>query len=361
MDIFRTFDHFTKVFISGILVLVFSNAFSQSPPPYTVDFLNGIATPIGEFNNFSEPGFKSGIGISKQFCNKLSLGINTDYTAFSVKNSLGTFNEKWNYTSLSVGPQYKINFKNTFAQLYGRFGMSFINTPSNTEYYPQTNLITTQFQAYESNALYTRFGLNLGVEICEGLSFMISADYSTHLYSNINYQSRNLSSAIDAKGQLDPDLASAIAFENRNFSLTSFNINFGMRIALNKRQNKAGTRATDYNSSRSNKNGSKSPDATDYNSSRSNKSEDSGVIDNNNGGNNDDDKGTKATDYNSSRSNKNGSKSPDATDYNSSRSNKSEDSGVIDNNNGGNNDDDKGTKATDYNSSRSNKNTNKPN
>lgn len=111
--------------------------------------------------------------------------------------------------------------------------------------------------------------------------------------------------------------------------------------------------------------------ATDHNSSRSNKSSSSAAPAGDEINSDTDSSSTMATDYNSSRSNKaDGMAAPDgaeddeikltrATDYNSSRSNKSEKSGVVETDTAGDGTqgdaDSNGGKAQDYNSSRSNR------
>ena len=398
MDAFKTLKPGINLLFTGIMLLIYSFSFSQNTAAYTLDFVNGISSPLGDFQSFSELGHNSSFIINKSFCKHISVGLNTNYTSLPLKEPFNVSNEKWSSFSFSIGPQYNVDIKKVSVQFYGRLGLSFISIPEIINFYPETNVTDLNFNESKTNGLNTRLGINLGTQVCNGLSFFTSAEYTSNLYSNVNYQTRDVSGAIGATGQIDPDLASAIAFENSDFSFSSFNINFGIRLNINQKNNRnstgiiqrdidtrnvrnsvgkyndggngSGTRATDYNSSRSNKsenngivnndtnggngsgnntNGNKSTDATDYNSSRSNKSEDSGVVNNDTNG------------ENGFGNHTNGNKSTDATDYNSSRSNKSEDSGVINNNTNGENgfgnntNGNKSTDATDYNSSRSNK------
>ena len=191
-----------------------------------------------------------------------------------------------------------------FVQFYGRLGLSFINIPEITDLYTDTNVISSRIEKSNTTGLNTRLGVNIGTEICKSLSFFIASDYVSTFNSNINYSTRNLSSEITP---IDPDLANEIAFNKKSFNFSSLNINFGIHLDLDR--NVSRTKATDYNSSRSNRttsikdldnggDGDKTR-ANDYNSSRSNRTTSIKEIDDGGG----DDK-TRANDYNSSRSNR---------------------------------------------------------
>ncbi|ANW95607.1 hypothetical protein AXE80_04645 [Wenyingzhuangia fucanilytica] len=346
MDTFKNLRSIHQFIFTGILLFSFHVSFSQNPvkkATYSLEFINGMSLPMGDFKNFADNGFNSALMINKQFCDKLSIGLNTNYNSLPIKSRYGVSNKKWNSTSINIGPQYNIGGKKFSAGLYGRLGLSFVNIPEINDFYPNTDAVTTNFEKTNTTNLNARVGINIGIKICNGLSFYLASEYSTNLNGDINYGTRDLSKAETPTGDIDPDLASTIPFKNQSFSFSSLNVNFGMRINLNK--GNKGTRATDYNSSRSNRSTSIiSPDdsnnnnenngtrATDYNSSRSNRS--TSIVSPDDSNNNNENNGTRATDYNSSRSNRSTSiVSPDdsnndnddtkATDYNSSRSNKS--------------------------------------
>ena len=390
MDTFKNLKIVRKALFTTTVLLIFSVSFSQtnSNNSYALDFVNGLSTPIGDFNNFADNGFNSGFNISKNFCSNVSIGLSTNYTALPIKDAFGVSNEKWSSFSFETGPQYRIEANKISIQFYGRLGLSFINIPEITDYYTDTNFISCQIEKANTTGLNTRLGVNFGTKICKGLSFFIATDYVSTFNSNINYSNRNLDSAMSPSGTIDPDLASEIDFNKTSFNFSTLNINFGIQIDLNTRgcAEDDKTRATDYNSSRSNRTTSSSVKdldndsgddgndtrATDYNSSRSNRTTSSSINDLDTGSG-DDDNDTKATDHNSSRSNKTShtpSKEVDdeddddktkATDHNSSRSNKTSHtpSKEVDDGNEDDNDDDK-TKATDHNSSRSNKTSHTP-
>jgi len=382
MNTIRKFKFPIKLFCTSLLLATYSFSFSQNnAPTYALDFVNGISAPIGDFKNYADGGFNSSFIISRKFCNDASIDLSTNYTSLPIPNEFGVTNHRWNTTTINVGPRYTISGKKFSVGFYGKLGLSFITIPEIKEYYPTTTIVVSNQESTKTSSLNTRLGINLGIEVCNGLQFYIGSEYVTNLGSQINYSSRDLSSAISAKGTIDPDLASEIPFTEENFSFSTLNVNFGIRIDIG--GNSSNSRATDYNSSRSNRTtsavsvgdenegdgNSGGTRATDYNSSRSNRTTSAiSVGDENEGDGNSG--GTRATDYNSSRSNRttsavsvgdenegNGNNGGTrATDYNSSRSNRSTSAiSVGDENEGDGNSG--GTRATDYNSSRSNRTT----
>ena len=404
----------------------------QSPKNLSLEIVNGISIVNSDFSDLVKDGFNNEISISKNFCDKLSLGMGVKHSSFNVKQEFGqTSGSRNQFRSIGfdLGPQFSFGSDRFSLRLYGRTGLAINSTPELISRYPNTDIVTNNLRQQSLNALTARLGAKLNTELCKGIQLFVSSEYLTSLNGDISFQSKDISKAIRADGSIDPDLASEIPTTSTSFNFTSINVNFGVSIAIGKlgnhpnrrssnplyqdKGNKAvnpmyqprssgnnnplyqqsgnqgsnvlyegannsggnsgqnsGTRAQDYNSSRSNTTTAAQLDnqdekeeidpistATDYNSSRSNKAD--GVIENPNGGNN---SGTRAQDYNSSRSNTTTAIELDnqdekektdpistATDYNSSRSNKAD--GAIENPNGGNT---SGTRAQDYNSSRSN-------
>ncbi len=404
-----------------------------------LEISNGISMPKAGFEDFVKDGFNSELSLSKQFCKKISLGFGAKHSSFRVRQEFGPVQgsrNQYTSTTFDVGPQFSLGNSKFAIQVYGRTGLSVTSTPEIKSLQANTDITTEKLKQQSVKALSARIGAKIKTEVCTGLQLYVSSEYVTTLNSDINFYSKDLSKAIGADGRLDPDLASEIPFTTKNLKFSSLNVNFGVNIGIgslcasnskrnsnplhqnsgtkavnpmyqqrssghdnpmyqqnsNKGENvlyegasnsggntggTSGSKAQDYNSSRSNRtvrakaadiNGDldQATRAQDYNSSRSNKrgitadtSGDDGNTDENN-------RGVEATDYNSSRSNKRGitadtsgddgntdtnNRGVEATDYNSSRSNKvdniSDSSG-----DDGNND---GSKATDYNSSRSNK------
>jgi len=401
----------------------------QNQKNLSLEIVNGISIVNSDFSDFVKDGFNNEISISKSYCKKLSLGMGVKHSSFNVKQEFGqTSGSRNQFRSIGfdLGPQFSFGSDRFSIKLYGRTGLAINSTPELISRYPNSDIVTSNLKQQSLNALTARLGAKLNTELCKGIQLFVSSEYLTSLNGDIYYQSKDISKAIRADGSIDPDLASEIPTTSTSFNFSSINVNFGVSIAIGKlgnhpnrkssnplyqdKGNKAvnpmyqprsssnsnplhqesgnqgsnvlyegannsgsnsgqnsGTRAQDYNSSRSNTSAAVELDnqdekdeidpistATDYNSSRSNKAD--GAIENPNDGN---PRGTQAQDYNSSRSNNinaagtesnsGGNRGTEATDYNSSRSNKAD--GVTENPNGGNNG---GTRAQDYNSSRSN-------
>ena len=389
METFRTFNISKNLFFTSVLLFIFSLSYSQIPSyehgTYSLELTNGISTPTGGGKNFADTGFNSGITLNKNVCNNIAIGFSTNYSSLAVKQELGISNENWNSLSFHAGPQYQLNINRLNIQLYGHLGVSFINVPEITSFHPNSEVIVTSFEQANTSALNTRLGINLGINICKGLQFYVASEYTSNIKGEINYRTRDLSNAVILNETIDPEAADAIVFSPKNISFSTLNTNFGIRLDMGGNRS---TRATDHNSSRSNKTshtpatgdgGGDDDDgkgkATDHNSSRSNKTSNNPikVDDGDNDGDGDGGGKGKATDHNSSRSNKtsnnpikiddgdndgDGGGKGKATDHNSSRSNKTSHTPAT--GDGGGDDDDGKGKATDHNSSRSNKTSNNP-
>jgi len=247
MDTLKKVKLFNKLLFTSMMLLSTSYSFSQNALPnsslYSLEFVNGISLPSGDFKNYSDIGFNSSLAINRKFCNNLSIGLSTNYTSLPIKEVFGVSNEKWNSTSISVGPQYNIGNNKFSIELYGKLGLSFIAIPEINGFYPNTDMMITRFEETNTTHLISRLGINLGTEICYGLFFYVNPEYASSLNSSINYSARNLSSAIGPSGRIDSDLASEITFKEEKISFSSFNVNFGIRIDLNGNNNN--TRATD--------------------------------------------------------------------------------------------------------------------
>lgn len=357
-----------KAFLILIIVSIASLAFAQdinnnreirpnmsleNTKTYTLDFFNGVSFPQGDLNNFLRNGFNSGILFHRNFCKKLSLGLSANHSRFNHKQNFGPVQgsnrQELSTTSFDIGPQYNMKLGRFSLEFYGRSGLSIVNSPQSTMLYPETDITITTLEAYKSTALTTRLGANMTAYICEGLDFYFSSEYLTSFNSDMNYQTRDLSEAMRDDGTLDSDLANDLPYSNESLSLSMLNVNIGVRISIggngNKRRSNSlykangnsatnpmyeglrfqyypegiseGTRAQDYNSSRSNNSSSVAPDtnggkaktrARDYNSSRSNNSSSSSKGD---ASDTNQDRGTRAQDYNSSRSNNSSIIAPD--------------------------------------------------
>ena len=340
----------TKVYaLITLFGMMHSYSYSQNSSansPYSIELTNGISLPQSGFKNYAGNGFNSGISIERKFCDKLSIGLGTRFTSLPLQSD-EISNKTWNSTAVHVGPQYTIGNQKLTMGLYGRIGLSVLSVPEIKSFYANSDAISTNFENTKTTSFNTRIGVNIGLNVCEGLYFYANPEYASNL-KGVNYGQRDLSKAVDPSGNIDPDLANEISFKNESLSFSSFNINFGIRFNFNSSNS---TRATDYNSSRSNRTTSAiapNPDngnqgnssntrATDYNSSRSNRTT-SAIAQNPDDGNQGDSSNTRATDYNSSRSNRSTS-------------------AIAQNPDDGNQGDSSNTRATDYNSSRSNRTT----
>jgi len=312
----KTTNTVLKTSLLAAFLISFSIANAQysdeTSPAYSAEFLSGLSWPMNDFKKFADPGFNSSFSINKDLCKGFSFALNAGYMGFSIKDNSSSSNEQWQAFSLLAGPQYQINLKQSFVQFYSHWGLAMVTVPEIITLYPQSELVTSHIKAGQRSGLNTRLGFKLGSTLCEGFKVFLSTDYNTQLNSHINYQSRSLSSAINERTGLDTDLANEIAFENNQFSFSSFNVNVGISISL------GSNRAQDHNTSRSN-----TTSGLNYDLDNNAEESDSSAL--------------RAQDHNASRSNTTSSLNYDldddteesdssalrAQDHNASRSNKS--------------------------------------
>ncbi|WP_421919783.1 hypothetical protein [Marinifilum sp.] len=394
-----------KKAIIVFLCFVASNfAYGQNKKIF-LEMVNGISMPNGNFKDFVEDGFNNELTLSMNFCDHLSLGIGLKHSSFNVREEFGQVQgsrQQFRSIGFDVGPQFSIGSDKISVKIYGRTGLAVNSTPELMMLHPITDITTSSLKQQSIMALSARVGAKINTELCQGIHLFLSSEYAASIHGDASFYSKNISKAVGADGRIDPDLAGEIPTTSSSFNFNSLNVNFGVSILMGRMGNHPnrrnsnplyqanqntgenplyqqgisgdagqtpGSKAQDYNSSRSNNANSISKPkdsenhtgvkAQDYNSSRSNTTaaieleEDKDIVDKSN---------LKAQDYNSSRSNNSSGIEKDtdngniqgatkAQDYNSSRSNTTaaieleEDKDIIDKSN---------LKAQDYNSSRSN-------
>ena len=412
-----------KTIVVLIIFLFFNTIFSQTnnlcfkKGGFSIDVLGGNNTPLSDIKSFVGKGSGAGITFRKNISNNFSLDISGIYNSFSVKDKLNSIIDNWTSSSIILGPQYKFNFLMFEMGFYGKIGYSFQSIPKSEIYYPDSKVLTDKFANNSSNTLDSHFGANLSFKIIDGIRIVGNFDYSKNLGNTIEYQTRDITSAINEKGRILYDVAEEIPFENKSIGLSSMAFSVGISIDVcggcsnntlksqnwnsTQNYNTSGVRSfknnkntNQYNNGENLRNGNNgngeennnippSINAQDWNSSRSNKTSKTSRVGNPNGdGNNE---SNPANNYNTSRSNKrhpivgdnqnngqynngenvrngnngNGEEnnnippSINAQDWNSSRSNKTSKTSRVGNPNGDGNNDP--NPANNHNTSRSNK------
>lgn len=360
------------------------NSFSSA------SFANGVSTSSGDLGDFAENGFNSNLNFSKSVCEMCEMDFTLGYTNFLLKDDFipdSSSDYNFDMIGLKAGPRFSFG-RGTFSMdLYGKAGFNFINTPELEETFRNTDEFTTRMRNKSVRALSVNIGANVNVQVCEGFGVFLNAEYTKFFNSDVVYQTRSVVTAVNPVGVLDPDLLEQIPVETQTMDLSYTNFNIGFKIDLGGGK-KGGTRAQDYNSSRSNNSSAILLDYQDGDDLILRKRPGRSVANDPSTGNQSG--GNRAQDYNSSRSN-NGSagvmlelddgedivlrKKPGRTraqDYNSSRSNttmvifselgdgedlvlRKRPGRALDESSGGSDTDQTGgTRAQDYNSSRSN-------
>jgi|GEM_PF-2601425 len=333
----------------------------------SLEIVNGISLPNGDFKDLVEDGFNNELSVSKSFCPKLSLAMGVKHSSFNVKEEFGqTQGTRRQFRSLGfdLGPQFSFGSDKLSVILYGRTGLSVNSTPEIAQQYPNTDITTWSLKQQSIKALSARIGAKVNTELCKGIQLFVSGEYATALNGDVSYHTKDISKAMGADGRIDPDLASEIPTTSNSFNFNSLNVNFGVSISIGKLGNHPNLRSSNplY---QGNQNKGENPMYQERGHNNNPLHEQSGQQGNNpmyeggisgGGGHVGQTSGSKAQDYNSSRSNttsakedkkeEDDQKTVDAQDYNSSRSNNINAVGG-DPNQGA-------TRAQDYNSSRSN-------
>lgn len=124
-----------------LLLISFSN-YSQKKDliinPYA-----GINFPTGDLKNFSENGFVIGTSVDYYVWEKLGFGLDFNYQnnsysfPYSIPNVSSPFglsqteNGKWNTSTFTLGPTYRIGNKKFTAEIYSKAGISYTKSPEN--------------------------------------------------------------------------------------------------------------------------------------------------------------------------------------------------------------------------------------
>src|SRR5690554_3892462 len=121
------------ILFRSLLLLFFFSGFSQfkimGQSPYGLDFNAGLTMPSGDFKNYADNGFQTGLMFNKAIYKNLALGLSTNYNQLKIKDGFQSSDKQWSSFSLGVGPQYTLPINKFFIQFYGHLGVSFINTP----------------------------------------------------------------------------------------------------------------------------------------------------------------------------------------------------------------------------------------
>ena len=281
-----------------------------------VSFSSGIALPSGDFKNYADDGVFANIGYTTSFCEGWFAKADFQYIGYSASEDFSTRDiekiEPFQAYGLSAGLLYAIKGKVMSIDLYVQPGISFFEAPKLQKYYESGNFLIENTPAQSQRLFNAGAGLNLNVKFCDAGALFVNAEYRSYLTGSIISQTRNIENALTADGTIDPDLLSTIPFEQNDFRPDALQLGIGVRWNLNTTKNLA----QNFSAERESNNDSPGTRATDHNSSRSNKTSSIIIIQDGEdiilrkrpgrmAGETEDSSGdgSRATDYNSSRSN----------------------------------------------------------
>jgi len=225
-----------KLLFIGIYFLLL-NSWSQNSP-YSLSLQGGSLMPNSDFSQFSQNGFTGSLGLTKQIHKNWSLFLSADIEQMKTVNK----DDNWQQYSLNIGPVYRLTDTKIKTDIYAQIGYARQNIPLIEKNYPDSNVLVQQISGGNSNMLRGVIGVKLGYAISSRVNLFVKPQYSTG-FSNISYQTRDVSPAINERGILDVEAANSIPFQRQSFNTNSGSISIGIDINF----------ATDWNSTRSNK------------------------------------------------------------------------------------------------------------
>ena len=222
-----------------LVIFVMLSYHSQSQESlYSIGIQGGQVIPGQDFSNFADKGFAGELNLRRSVGKKLSILLSTNFEKMNAPDS----DSDWRKFSANIGPSYQILNKKIKASLFGQIGYASQRVPEINSYYPNTKVLVKSMKDSKLNSLQGVIGVKFGYSINSRVSLFVKPQYNTN-FNKVSYQSRDVSPAIDDRGQLDIEAANNINFQNRTVNPSTGSINVGIDINF----------ANDWNSTRSNK------------------------------------------------------------------------------------------------------------
>ncbi len=227
-----------------LLLLMFFSiylSFSQidNKKPFQIVPYVGLSSPQGDFKDFSDNGSVFGLSIDKYISSKFALGLDFNYqsNAFinpfnyssipSAYNVVNNDDGKWNTTSLTFGPTYKIGSKKFTAELYTKAGILYVKSPNANSNF--------QYSAGNKDLFYlpeqkrTGFGLTSGIR----LNYQVSKSVSLFFNPQYVYGSAKVEYCdCGIEGLSSPDEILEQQPIKKTFNPSYLNLNFGLAFKL---------------------------------------------------------------------------------------------------------------------------------
>ncbi|MFD1061940.1 outer membrane beta-barrel protein [Winogradskyella litorisediminis] len=220
-----------------------SNLYAQEKGsnPFNLSPYAGLSTPQSSFKNIADNGFGFGLAADKYVTKRLAFGLDFNYQTFAVKNPIdfnalpGSFaisentDKNFTTTSITVGPTYKIGSGKFTTELYGKAGISFVNSPTTSASINMTEVFNTKEESS------TAFGLTTGVRFNYNVSPKISLFVNPQFNfsgSEINYQTRDFTIILADGPGADDQIDFEQDFNDETVKTSSIGINAGIKINL---------------------------------------------------------------------------------------------------------------------------------
>ncbi len=225
-----------KYLVISILAISFQLLAQQSK--YSLALQIGRTFPSQTYGNFSENGLALSAELDRRISPRFSMFLSGDYEVANAING----DENWYKTSLNLGASFHVLDHKIKTSVFGQIGFAIQNVPQLEIVYPDTKIITRQVAPTTQNIIQGSIGAKISYVISSRISLFVKPQF-TGSFSNITYQERDLSPAINDRGVIDEEAANNMPFQTRQIAPANSAINGGIIINF----------ANDWNSTRSNK------------------------------------------------------------------------------------------------------------
>lgn len=216
-------------------------SFSQieNEKPFQIIPYIGLSSPQGDFKDFADNGSVFGVTIDKYISNKFALGFDInfqsngfknpfDFSSISSPNSVVNSSDgKWNATTFTFGPTYKLGSSKFNAEIYSKFGLLYIKSAEAKSVFVHAGGTKTIFELPEQKR--SGFGVTSGIR----LNYKVSKKLSLFVNSQYVYSSAEVEYCdCGVEGLSNPDDILDSQPIKKTFKPSYLNVNAGLTFNL---------------------------------------------------------------------------------------------------------------------------------
>jgi hypothetical protein len=221
-----------------LIIVVVSYSLNAQDSKFSLGLQGGMIQPTGSFSDFSQQGMGGEINIRRSLYPNLSVLLSAGFETMPADSGNGN----WQKFGVNIGPQYRILNNKISMDVFAQVGYASQHVPGMSQNYRDSKVMIRKLPETNFNSMQGSIGIKLGYAINSKISLYVKPQYNTS-FNDFSYQSRDISPAINDRGELDIETANNIQFQRQSFNTSNSSINVGIDINF----------ANDWNSTRSNK------------------------------------------------------------------------------------------------------------